>query len=185
MKSIDDLIPLYADMENQIRRLMAQLFGGTCALCTVCCCRTDICEEVADSAFLSRLLELQGRRAEEIDERYGWLGLHGCILDAGRPPVCYSYFCDELFARLPDDETRGAVSVLGKLLHHVGMNALDGIHLTELRNDAALAEVNMEKLSRRFSQARAALQAIEAFIRHGRLEQADRRILSVITTDEP
>jgi hypothetical protein len=184
MNSIDDLIPLYADMENQIRRLMTRLFGSTCALCTACCCRSDICEEVAESAFLSRMLDLQGRRPDEIDARYGWLGLHGCILDSGRPPVCYSYFCDELLARLPDDETRRIVSVLGKLLYHVGMNAHNGIHLTELRNDSVLAEVDIEEVSRRFSQARAALQVIDAFIRCGRLEQADRKILSLITSDD-
>ena len=176
---------MYVDLENQVRRLMMELCSDTCAICTACCCRADICEEVAESAFLSRLLERQGRRTEDFDERYGWLDLHGCTLDSGRPPVCYSYFCDELFSRLPDDETRHVASVLGKLMHHVGMNAHNELHLTEIRNESALAEANMEEISRRFDQARAAMQVIDAFIRSGRLEHADHEILSAITIEEP
>ena len=182
MNSIHNLLPLYAELEILIRRIMTSLCSDTCAMCTVCCCRADICEEAVESAFLSRLLTRQGLAANDMDDRYGWLDLNGCSLEYGRPPICYAYFCDQLLARLPDEETVLAATVLGKLLHHVGEHSLGELHLVDIKADTVLDKVNTEQLFKQLDEARAAFQVIDEFFKTGRLSLSDREVLAVITT---
>ena len=185
MDSINDLFLPYSELETAVRDLMAQLFSDTCGMCTACCCRADICEEAIQSAFLSRLLKLQGLSIENMDDRIGWLDLSGCTLEYGKPPICYSYFCDQLLARLPDEETRFATRVLGNLMHHIGQQALGDWHLVEIQQPDDLEKVNLEQLFERMNEALAALEVIQSFVQSGRLDKSDREILSTITTDEP
>lgn len=181
----DDFYTRYTELESRIRSLMIELFSETCGLCTACCCRADICEEATESAFLLKLLEQQGLNPDQIDDRFGWLDLHGCSLEYGRPPVCYAYYCDELLARLPDEEARYASQMLGKLMYHIGLNALGGWHLTEIMDAKDLDKVNGNALLARLSEAETAYSAIEQFTQSGRLSLADREALASITTEEP
>ncbi|VGO14286.1 hypothetical protein PDESU_02845 [Pontiella desulfatans] len=185
MNSIDDLLQPYSELETAIRGLMAKLFSDTCGMCTACCCRADICEEATDSAFLLKLLERQGLKADAMDERFGWLDLHGCSLEYGRPPICYEFFCDELLARLPDEESRVSARVLGKLLDHVGQKALGGWHLVEVMEAEDLAKVDLGGVSRRLEEAMAAYEVIEHYAQSGRLSKADHEILDAIKLDIP
>ncbi|NNJ70117.1 MAG: hypothetical protein HKP10_02375 [Kiritimatiellales bacterium] len=185
MNAIDALFEPYAELETAVRGLMIQLCGDTCGICTVCCCRADICEEAIESAFLRRLLAQQGLTADHMDDRIGWLDLKGCSLEYGRPPVCYAYFCDELLARFPDDDARQAARTLGRLMHHVGQDALDGWHLVEIKQEDDLARVNPDPILHRLKEARSAFDAIERFIASGHLDRSDRHCLARITTDEP
>lgn len=185
MNSINDLLQPYSELERAVRALMSNLFSNTCGLCTACCCRADICEEAIESVFLSRLLEKQGISAQDMDDRIGWLDLSGCSLDYGKPPICYAYFCDQLLARLPDDETRYATEVLGKLMHHIGQNALGDRHLVEILNQDELEKVDLPRIARRLEEAEAAFQVIENFTASGRLDKSDQAILERITTEDP
>ena len=185
METINDLFEPYAELESRVGHLMTQLFSSTCGMCTACCCRADICEEATESAFLLQLLERQGLDPAGMDERFGWLDLHGCSLEYGRPPVCYAYFCDELLARLPDEDARHAAKVLGNLIHHIGHKALGGWHLVEIMEEADLDMVDMESVSNKLAEARAALQVVESLLESGRFSAADREVLAAITTDEP
>lgn len=185
MASLEQLIDSYATLEREIRDMMVELFSGTCGMCTACCCRADICEEATESAFLSLLLKKQGLGETEMDERYGWLDLHGCSLKFGRPPVCYSFYCDELLARLPDDEIRFSANVLGKLIHHIGQKALGGWHLVEIMDPADLEKVNYDRLFQRLDEAQAAFDIIKSYLGTGSLNKSERDVLAVITTEEP
>jgi hypothetical protein len=185
VKSIDDILGPYAELEESIRDLMSRLFSESCGMCTACCCRADICEEALESAFLSKLLLQQGLSAKKLDDRYGWLALHGCSLKYGRPPICYTYFCDELLARLPDDETRYAVRILGKLINHFGKDALGGWHLVEIMQPHDLKKVAVEDLFGRLEEALAAFEVVEEYIQTGRLSAAGRETLSTISDLEP
>ena len=80
MNSFEDFLEAYAELERSVKTLMGKLFSDTCALCTACCCRVDICEEATQSAFLSRLLKRQGLGAKDLDDRYGWLDQSGSRL---------------------------------------------------------------------------------------------------------
>jgi hypothetical protein len=185
MQTIDNLLLPYAEFERSVRKLMSDLFAETCGSCTACCCRADICEETMHGAFLSRLLEQQGLKSDDMDERFGWLDLNGCSLEYGRPPVCYAYFCDELLARLPDEDARLAASVLGKLLFHVGQNALDEWHLVEIMDSVDLEKVDVNVLLHRLEEAQAAYEVVDQYFHTGRLSTSDHETLSIITTDDP
>lgn len=185
MEPLKNLIDEYAALESEIRDVMTHLFSGTCGMCTACCCRADICEEATESAFLSLLLKKQDLGASDMDERYGWLDLHGCSLQFGRPPVCYSFYCDELLARLPDDELRFSAQVLGKLLHHIGQKALGGWHLVEVMDPDDLQKLNFDRIFQRLEESRLAFEVVKGYLSSGMLNKADREVLAVITTEEP
>lgn len=185
MASIDQILTPYSELETDIQRLMKALFSETCGICTACCCRADICEEAVESAFLNKLLQRQQLTPKDMDERFGWLDLHGCSLDYGRPPICYAFFCDELLARLPDEETRYAVKILGNLIHHVGHRALGSRHLVEIMEEADLEEIDRSRLLGRLEEARNAFAVIEQFVESGFMSKAQRELLSRIITDEP
>jgi len=181
MSSIGDILEPYAELERSVRSLMTELFSETCGMCTACCCRADICEEATGSAFLSKLLEKQELSASDMDDRYGWLDLNGCSLKYGRPPICYTYFCDELLDRLPDDEARLTAQVLGRLMDHIGQGALGGWHLVEIMDPDDLGKVSTDGLFQRMEEAQAALEVIEKYIQSDRLTAADRETLARIS----
>ncbi|MDZ8120335.1 hypothetical protein [Pontiella agarivorans] len=185
MLTLENLINEYAALETEIRKIMTHLFSGTCGLCTACCCRADICEEAVESAFLARLLKKQGLGEKDMDDRFGWLDLSGCSLDYGRPPVCYAYYCDELLARLPDDTHRYSAGVLGKLILHIGQQALGNRHLVEIMDPDDLEKINYDRVFQRLEEAQAAFEVIKAYLASGMLNKADREVLAVITTEEP
>ncbi len=184
MNSIDSIIEPYIELEQSVRERMTELFSGVCGLCTACCCRVDICEEALQSPFLSMLLERQEQKAEDMDDRYGWLDLHGCSLEYGRPPVCYTYFCDELLARLPDEESRWVARVLGRLVEYVGENAYREWHLVEISDPGDLQHVDIDAIMVRLSQAQEALGSVDRFLGTGQLSAGDRKRMDVITIPE-
>ncbi len=184
MNPIEEIAEIYSGLEERIGQLMNHLCSETCGICTACCCRADICEEVGDSAFLCLLLKRQGIDAAEMDDRYGWLDLAGCALSVGRPPICYAYFCDQLLARFPDDDARLAAQVLGRLLHHAGQNARGECHLVEIRNVAELDQVDVDRLSGQLEEAQLGQEIIEEWMETGRLEKTGRAILSRFPLDE-
>jgi hypothetical protein len=184
MNSLEDFLEAYAELERSIQELMGQLFSETCGLCTACCCRVDICEEATQSAFLSRLLKRQELDAKDLDDRYGWLDQNGCSLEYGRPPICYAYFCDQLLARLPDDETRYVTRVLGRLMDYIGQKALNEWHLVEIMNSDDLMKVDFDALFMRLEEAQHAYLVIEQFVESGRLGSADRQVLDAIPIED-
>jgi len=185
MQLVNDILKPYAELESSIQQLMTELFSETCGMCTSCCCRADICEEAGESAFLSLLLEQQELSPADMDDRFGWLDLHGCSLEYGRPPVCYIYFCDELLARLPDDESRHVAKTLGRLMNHIGQNASGEWHLVEIMDAADLEKVDPAPLSQRMEEAQTAFEVIEEYVQTGRLSVSSRGILDIISTDDP
>ncbi|MEI6891724.1 MAG: hypothetical protein V5783_06080 [Pontiella sp.] len=185
MTDLQNFIERYSDLERGIREKMVYLFSDICGMCTACCCRADICEEATDSAFLSLLLEKQGLSKVKMDERYGWLDLHGCSLEFGRPPVCYSYYCGELLDHLPNEEDQVSAKILGNLIFHIGRNALGEWHLTEIRNRNDLEKVNYPQLFHCLEEAEAAYQVINEYLQSGRLSANNRSILERITTETP
>lgn len=90
---LDDLIRFHKEIEGVIARQIAEISSGTCKKCQVPCCREDICGEVDESYFLSRIIDKKCRKKEN-----KWLAGQGCILEYGRPLLCRAYFCDELLA---------------------------------------------------------------------------------------
>lgn len=167
-------IALYIELERAVQELIAMHCASFCALCTACCCRADICEEAIDSLFLQRL----HRRHQLDSDRYGFLDTTGCTLSAGRPPVCYSFFCDELLAAQEDGLQRDLLRLLGRLVSLVGEQALGPAHLVELMDEECLAKINYDKLARRVERALDALELIRSGLQSGRLDASARQTLS-------
>lgn len=184
MSTLDDFTDAYAELETRVRQAMVEHFDDLCGLCTACCCRTDICEEAAQSAFLARLLARQGLSADAMDDRFGWLGTEGCSLEFGRPPVCYAFFCDELLVRLPDEDTRLVTRVLGKLMDYIGEEAVEGCHLVDIADPGILEKLDLEPLAERLEEAEAAFEVATQFFETGRLGRSDRERLEAIPLGE-
>jgi len=177
MSTIKTILEPYAELEQSVGLLMKSFSSSLCGSCSACCCRADICEEAANSAFLSMLLDKQGLSRDDMDDRIGWRDLQGCSLEYGRPTVCYAFFCNDLLDRLPDDDARYAATVLGRLMDHVGKEALGGWHLTEIMNPADLEKIPVERLHERIEEAQAAVEVIDQYTQTGRLDAEDRQIL--------
>ena len=185
MNSIDELINSYIELEQEIGQLMSRLCRESCGMCTACCCRADICEEVADSAFLLSLLRKQGRSDADMDDRYGWLDVDGCSLEYGRPPICYAYFCDELLNQYPDEDAQYLIQVLGRLLYHIGENARNGQHLVEIGQSSELEQLDLSVIGDRIQYAQNAFDLIAELLESGdRLENVQRRFLRAIDLSE-
>ena len=182
--NIDDTLEAYTELETEVGRLMSHLFSDICGLCTACCCRADICEEALQSAFLSRLLERQGLGEDQLDDRFGWLETDGCSLEYGRPPICYAYYCDQLLERLANDEVRHAVTLLGHLIDHVGLDALGEWRLVEIQNADDLARVDFDAVYRRIEEARAAFEVVVEYLQSERLDPTGRETLAAIDIRE-
>ncbi|MBN2162350.1 MAG: hypothetical protein JXR25_01350 [Pontiellaceae bacterium] len=183
MKPIDQFTESYIELETAISERMQTLCTESCGLCTACCCRADICEETLCSAFLRRIMEHAEINPSDIDDRYGWLEQDGCSLAFGRPPICYAFFCDELLARMPDEESRWVTQVLGRLLIHVGDEVLSGAHLVEIETDNTLENLNWETLAKRIERAHRILSHIDAFFESGRISESGRRLLETVPLD--
>lgn len=177
---MNDLIATYIELETDIQHLMTSMCTDACALCTACCCRADICEEVGQSAFLSLLLKEQNRSNDQMDDRFGWLDNNGCSLEYGRPPICYAYFCDQLLMRFPDEDARYVAKVLGQLLTFIGENALDDWHLTEITQASDLEKVNVDSVMERIEEAQSVFEVIDNYVKSGRLTQSDHDTLAII-----
>lgn len=152
----------YAALEHDVQRLIGSRCGAACGRCTSRCCRTDLCEEAFESAFLKRL-HGQNRDSTMFSDRYGWLTEHGCGLALGRPPICYEFFCDELLAVQPDATHRYVLQVIGRLVSHIGRDALGHIHLVEITNENEFAGLSLESFKEKLNQARSALEHIRFF----------------------
>lgn len=159
-------IELYAELEQGVQDLIAGRCRAVCELCTACCCRAEICEEAVSSPFLRTI-----HQREVLDsDGYGFLDIGGCALHAGRPPVCYEFFCDELLAAQEDDLHRYVLRALGRLLSLVGEQALGKAHLVELMSPEPLEQVDFEKMENRARRALKALDVIRQFYSSGRLD---------------
>ena len=144
----------YAALEREVQELTSALCAESCALCSSCCCRADLCEEALNSPFLSML-----HRRDFLDsDAYGFLSETGCVLDAGRPPVCYEFFCDELLNNF-DERQCDMLRKLGALPMHAGLID-DDLHIADLNS---FARIDFSKLNQQLDDAFATLEEIKNF----------------------
>ncbi len=172
------LLEEYAELEQAVQELVSAQCREVCALCTVCCCRADLCEEALGSPFL-RLLH--GRDELESD-RYGFLTETGCTLEIGRPPICYEFFCAELLAAQPDDLQRELLRILGRLPSHAGQNADGNAFLAEIMNEEELEQIRFQALEKQLQESFQALEILRTFYDTGALPNDANRVLDRIST---
>ncbi|MDK2858323.1 MAG: hypothetical protein PWQ89_1442 [Verrucomicrobiota bacterium] len=174
---VKDLLEEYAELERGVQELISAQCRDACELCTACCCRADICEEALLSPFLRAL---HGRKELESD-RYGFLTETGCVLEIGRPPICYEFFCSESLVAQPDDLHRDLLRILGRLPTHAGENASGDVHLVEILHEEQLEKAAFQRVKKQLQEAVEALNGIRIFFNEGTLSEQAGRVLRKIT----
>lgn len=171
----------YLELEHGVQELIREQCGASCALCTAFCCRADLCEEALESPFLCAL----HGRTELDSDAYGFRTESGCALTAGRPPVCYEFFCDDLLADQPDEAHRDALRKLGRLPGHAGERACEGAALAELRQASQLHRLEFHRLGQQLDEAQEALETLREFFQQKTLpERADRVLARIVPGGE-
>ncbi len=158
----------YAKLERGVRELVHAKANALCEQCTRCCCDVIICREAMDSPFLTQV----HRQTERFSERDGFLTETGCALQQGRPPVCYTYFCDDHFYHQPDELHAEVLKVLGTLLQYATQNALDDTPLEDVTDETLLEQIDFQSLEKQLQESSRALEIIRAFYRNGILSEA-------------
>jgi len=150
----------YAALETRVGRLMRRACGPVCAACAKVCCRPEMCRESWESPFLALVRGRSGANAPWCPQR-GCLGPQGCLLAAGRPPVCHEFLCQAILAAQPDDASRQRLRDLARLLTQAGQRALGGDHLVEIMTPERLACVKPSRLAARLAMAEGRLARLE------------------------
>ncbi|KMY68546.1 hypothetical protein AAU61_02545 [Desulfocarbo indianensis] len=150
----------YAALEMRAGRLMRRACGPVCAACAKVCCRPEMCRESWESPFLALVRRWSGANAPWSPEQ-GCLGPQGCLLAAGRPPVCHEFLCQAILAAQPDDAARQRLQDLARLLTRAGQRALGGDHLVEIMTPERLARLKPSRLAARLDQAEERLASLE------------------------
>jgi len=164
----------YWDLEQAVLRLVGPLCSSPCALCEDRCCKLEICQESLESPWLAAIRLLSGQGEPQWDEAQGWLGRGGCLLEAGRPPVCLGYFCAPALAGL-DEDRQYALLVAGALVDYLGRRALGQQHLVELMDAAQINRLRPARLLQRLGSTRELLQICQRVLDGAPLNWSTRR----------
>ena len=100
----ESLFEKYAAIEQAVRELWPRAFFDACAKCTSICCRPHMADEVLHSTWLSHLADAThgpGWHLKNQNSKCVALTESGCMLKAGKPPFCFSFYCDGLLASAP------------------------------------------------------------------------------------
>ena len=125
--SFTALLINYSLIEQSIQKLIAPIIRPVCVECAGSCCREEICRESIQSPFLKILVQTQGIA---YDDRNGWLADTGCRLRYGRPQVCYTYFCNDMLQKQPEQLQK--VNAVISAFSASGDRALGGNHLISI-----------------------------------------------------
>lgn len=178
--TLQTYIKRYTELETGIRELISEKGQSLCGSCTRCCCDAIICEEAIESPFL----KLVHQQTDLFSEKYGFLSETGCVLEKGRPPVCYEYFCDDHFYYQPDELYAEVLKILGALLNHATRNARGDLPLAEIMQEEALETLDFPRLEKQMQESFRALEIIQTFYRDGTLPTASYETLKQIHLSE-
>lgn len=167
--SLSAAVERYFQLERGVQALMGPLCGPQCAACEAVCCNAGICVETTEVPWLKQVRRVAKGLSKKYNPDTGWLTATGCGLTAGRPPVCYGFFCDRLITTL-DPERAFALRVAGRLLFYAGARALGDRHLCEVTEPEDLNRFRPERLLRKIDEALEALAVCEAVVGDGRLD---------------
>lgn len=167
---LDSILKQYSSFEIRIGRAIDDICTKHCSVCSSVCCKPEFCRETIESSFLS-LLNKKFYPVSEYSKKNGWLTETGCILSAGRPPVCYEYFCKSIMEVQPDDMHRYAINVLSMLVTHIGKHALGRRHLIEILDENELKKLKITRFRKQLNEAEAAFNAFKSYIKNECLDK--------------
>ncbi|MBI9019762.1 MAG: hypothetical protein JEZ10_00700 [Verrucomicrobia bacterium] len=179
---LKNLIEQYTRLELDVQELVNAQCNELCVQCGICCCTAIICEEAIESPFL----KLVHQQSNLFNDRYGFLTEKGCLLDAGRPPVCYEFFCADQLFHQPDELHGKLLRILGALPNHAGKQALGDIHLVDIRNENDFERLNFQGLEKQLQESFQCLEILRGFFNEKTLPEDAGRVfdrISVSTDD--
>ena len=170
----------YTELEAAVRDLIARKGNSLCAQCSCVCCDAVMCVEAIKSPFL----KLIHQKTAQYDKQKGFLSSTGCLLEKGRPSVCYEYFCDDHFYYQPDELHAEVLKIIGSLLYHASRNAQGDIPLDEIATETALDCADFQTLEKRINESFQALKIIHTFYRESTMTENDHQVLKGIQIPE-
>lgn len=182
ISELDSILKQYSSFEIRVGKAIGDICAKHCSVCSSVCCKPEFCRENIESSFLS-LLNKKFYPVSEYSKKWGWLTETGCILSAGRPPVCYEYFCNSIMEVQPDDMHRYVINVLSMLITHVGKYAIGRRHLIEILYGKELKKLKITRFRKQLNEAEAAFNAFKSYIKNESLDktslQAFEKIVSL------
>lgn len=160
------LVEEYRNLENTVRGLITDICRPFCESCPNPCCREDICRETLDSIWLRTVWTSNQVDRSSYDDAEGWLTVSGCALKAGRPPVCYEFYCSRIMSSLGGAYQKYGLSALGNLMNFVGRGASGKSHLVTLSDPEELFNMHCGKIHKRIGEAYEALEDCMFLIRN-------------------
>jgi hypothetical protein len=142
----------YSSLEIKVKQLLIKISYPFCTECKACCCREDICSESFNSDWLRIIRSLYDERNSQYDDKKGWLSSYGCKLTAGRPPVCYEYFCDKIIEATPNEKYFRSLKSISKLPSFIGEKALGNSHLVTLSHNEIESRIKISRLRNRIQR---------------------------------
>ncbi|MBN2525417.1 MAG: hypothetical protein JXR76_03420 [Deltaproteobacteria bacterium] len=94
----------YVALERRIAELWPPEFAAACASCDAICCRPHMADEVLQSPWLQDLAAAAhgaNWHRHHVNPFCRALAESGCLLKAGKPPFCISFYCDRLLGTVP------------------------------------------------------------------------------------
>jgi len=173
------ILKAYASLERRVLELEKDICSPFCSTCDKVCCKTDFCRDTLETPFLVALKE-QFPPSRNYCTDNGWLSKKGCVLQAGRPPVCYEFLCNRILDAQRSPEEKYLIRALSRLLTHVGKRAIGSIHLVEIMNAEDLERINRKRFMKQLSEAEEALGVIITCLNDRSINVDSLRILSRI-----
>ncbi len=180
MDELEHILREYAAFEDDVRGFSSELWVQWCASCREVCCQAVYCRETLESPFLVLLLKKYSRQVYSNTQKV-WLGEAGCKLAVGRPPVCYEFLCSNILEARQPGMHRYAMTVLAKLISHIGKRALGSKHLIEVMDPDDLKKIKYSRFERRLSEARNAFDVVQLYFSGHKLENDGLKVLSKIS----
>ncbi len=143
----------YRQLEMQVSFRLSRFCHDFCSGCGDCC-KADICVEAIESAWLRIVRNQGGDGTSRFSRSTGWLSSKGCRLKAGRPPLCYEFFCERGTDHFRKEDILDPILAISKLPSMAGQNALGKRHLVTLEEEEILHKLNFNRLRKKIALAR-------------------------------
>jgi len=180
MDELEHILREYAAFESEVRVFSSELWFQWCSNCRKICCQAAYCRETLESPFLFLLLKKYSRQVYNNTQKV-WLGEAGCKLAVGRPPVCYEFLCANILEARQTGMHRYAMTILSKLICHIGKRALGSRHLIEVMDPDDLKKIRYSRFEKRLSEARNAFDVVQLLLKGHKLENDTMKVLSKIS----
>lgn len=142
----------YSCLETKVKIFISKACLSYCSRCGTLCCKRSICSESIDSHWLRIVWSLRGHEMGQYDGIMGWLSSYGCNLTAGRPPVCYMFFCNRIVEEIPTATYLCRLKAISELVTFAGKNAVGNRHLVTLSAEDIMTNLDFNRLRNRIAK---------------------------------